>query len=57
MSNIGFIQKKAHEATDHIVIQIYKKFLTLLDDSSAQVRAAAARALGSWAVETIYGLA
>jgi hypothetical protein len=50
-SNIGFIKQRAQEDSDHIVIQLYKKFLTLLDDPWAKVRAAAAQALGSWAAE------
>jgi hypothetical protein len=50
-SNVGFIKKRAQEDSDHIVIQLYKKFLTLLDDPAAKVRGAAANALGSWAAE------
>jgi HEAT repeat protein len=53
-SNIGFIKKRAQEDSDHIVIQLYKKFLTLLDDPSAKIRAAAAKALGSWAAEVAH---
>ena len=40
---------RAHEDSDHIVIRLYKKFLALLDDPSAKVRAAAVMALGDWA--------
>ena len=48
-SNVGFIEMRAHEDSDHIVIRLYKKFLALLDDPSAKVRAAAVMALGDWA--------
>jgi HEAT repeat protein len=50
-SNVSFIQQRAQADSGHIVIQLYKKFLALLDDPSARVRAAAATALGSWAAE------
>ena len=50
-SNISFIQQRAQADSGHIVIQLYKKFLALLDDPSAKVRAADATAFGSWAAE------
>jgi HEAT repeat protein len=48
-SNVGFIEAKVHQNSDHIVLRLYRKFLALLDDPSAKVRAAAAMALGDWA--------
>jgi HEAT repeat protein len=48
-SNVGFIEAKVHQESEHIVLRLYRKFLALLDDPSAKVRMAAAIALGDWA--------
>lgn len=50
-SNTAFIEQRAHQQSDQIVIRIYRKILSLLDDPAAKVRAASATALGDWAAK------
>lgn len=50
-SNTSFIEQRAQQQSDQIVIRIYHKMLALLDDPAAKVRAAAASALGDWAAK------
>ena len=53
-SNIHFLKWRVQDDSDHIVVRLYYKFLTLLNDSSSKVRAAAAKALGCWAAEVAH---
>jgi HEAT repeat protein len=50
-SNTAFIEQRAQLQSDQIVIRIYHKILSLLDDPAAKVRAASASALGDWAAK------
>jgi hypothetical protein len=48
-SNTQFIEYRTQDQSDHHIIRLYRKIVSMLDDPSAKVRAATAAALGDWA--------
>jgi hypothetical protein len=47
--NAKYLQKRLQDDTENSIVELFRQLLALLNDASAKVRAAAAKALGVWA--------